>query len=127
MKIIIDIEASILSINGIARIVEFPIEYADLGILEYDSVNTISSEIIEGQFTMGNIIATSIMAWYKAIQDGVLPIAYTPIDIRLKGKDGIRGIDGIPGIQGIQGIRGINGDGSESISDPLAYYILAKT
>jgi hypothetical protein len=126
MKIIVDSWERVVSIDGVARVVEFPIEYAEIETVRYDTDNPPQNILISNKYSVGHIIGVAFQMWHTAIANGVAPTPYHPLDLRLRGADGKDGIRGVDGVQGIQGIRGINGDGSESISDPLAYYILAK-
>ena len=126
MQIIVDSWESVVSIDGVARVVEFPAEYAEIETLRYDTDNPPQNILISNKYSVGHIVGVALQMWRTARANGILPTPYKPLDLRLRGADGKDGVRGLDGVQGPQGIHGINGDGSESLSDPLAYYILAK-
>jgi len=66
MEIIIDVNASTVSVNAISRQVTFPDEYAGLGIIRYDTETTARQPDHIDNFTMGSIVATSILRWQLA-------------------------------------------------------------
>jgi hypothetical protein len=66
MQIIIDAAASTASVAGVARSVVYPVGYAALDKLTYDTETGVGLADATGNYTMGSILATSLLLWCEA-------------------------------------------------------------
>lgn len=65
MKITIDVKANVVSVDGVSRHVAFPVEYAVLETLHYDTETSIGLGDSIGDFTIAGLLALSLSLWYS--------------------------------------------------------------
>jgi hypothetical protein len=66
MKVTIDVKTSVVSVDGVARAVVFPVEYAALATIHYDTETAVGLGESVGGFTIGSILAVSLSMWHAA-------------------------------------------------------------